>query len=408
LCNPCPVGYTTAEAGMTSCPDSIALFGNLTPETVTVISVVVTIFGLILVVAIIIGGILLYRRMNKPLMPNGVVELSRQSSSDVYRTIGSGFMNTGSGSSLSGIIERQNSARQLTLSHYGIIGSKNSIDLSFVSNSIRVEELDLASAEVLGKGAFGTVYKASYQGNFVAVKDLKAEGVSQAEIKGFVAEADLMRNLPPHQNVVQFIGLIAQPFCIITEYMAGGDLITYLEKNKNILMSIKTNWMKMISAGMNHLVLQGIVHRDLAARNVLLSQNLVAKVSDFGMSRLLNTSSVVYSQADVGPLMWMSPEALRKKKYSEKSDVWAYGVCCCEILTSGNIYGGMDAVQVATAVVSEGLKPTIPTISPPPLTAIISKCLEYEPENRPTFAELKNSFSSMRESTMRESMSREK
>jgi len=368
------------------------------------------------VVAIIIGGILLYRRMNRPSMPNGTVELSRQSSSDVYRTIGSGFtttgsgfmttgsgfMNTGSGTSLTGLIERQNSARQLALNHYGVLGSKNSImDLSFISNSIRVEELDLANAEVLGKGAFGTVYKALYQGNFVAVKDLKAEAVSQAEIKGFVAEADLMRKLPPHPNVVKFIGLIAQPFCIITEYMAGGDLITHLEKNKNILISMRTNWMKMISAGMNHLVSQGIVHRDLAARNVLLSKDLVAKVSDFGMSRLLNTSSVVYSQADVGPLMWMSPEALRKKKYSEKSDVWAYGVCCCEILTSGKIYGGMDAVQVATAVVSEGLKPTIPTIASPQLTFIISKCFEYEPENRPTFADINNSFNVMRQSAIK-------
>jgi fibroblast growth factor receptor 1 len=71
---------------------------------------------------------------------------------------------------------------------------------------------------------------------------------------------------------------------------------------------------------MEFLASQGIIHRDLAARNVLLDKNLIAKISDFGLSRLGNGSNVVYSKSDIGPLKWMSPEAVQKKKYSEKSD----------------------------------------------------------------------------------------
>jgi len=273
------------------------------------------------------------------------------------------------------------------------------LDPNLLTHHIKIEELDLSNSDVIGKGAFGTVYKALYKGKIVAVKDLKPEIVSENEIKGFVAEADLMRNLSEHPNVVQFIGLIAQPFCIITEYMAGGDLLTYVENHKQeIKMQQKILWMKMIVSGMLHLTNQGIVHRDLAARNILLTKELVAKVSDFGMSRLVNSSSVVYSQSDVGPLMWMSPEALRKKKYSEKSDIWAYGVCCCEILSDGDIYHGMDGVQVATAVVSEGLKPIIPPNAPKNVSSIIFSCFEYEPENRPNFTQIQTSFNMVRES----------
>lgn len=82
----------------------------------------------------------------------------------------------------------------------------------------------------------------------------------------------------------------------------------------------------------------------------------------------------------------MSPEAIRKKKFSMKSDVWAFGVTCIEILTDGqDPYPGMDAVQVATAVVSEKVHPVIPALTPTQLAQIIEVCLSYEEENRPDF-----------------------
>jgi len=146
--------------------------------------------------------------------------------------------------------------------------------------------------------------------------------------------------------------------------------------------------MSGICSGMIHLSSQGIVHRDLAARNILLSGDLTAKVSDFGLSRIIDTNSIVYSSSNMGPLMWMSPEALRKKQYSEKTGVWSFGVCCCEILSNCNIYHGLDAVQVATAVVVDGLKPIIPKGTPHLLAGLLQKCFDYEAENRPSFVEI--------------------
>jgi len=149
---------------------------------------------------------------------------------------------------------------------------------------------------------------------------------------------------------------------------------------------------KGILAGMLHLSLENVIHRDLAARNVLLSDSLEAKVADFGLSRVSENNEAVYSRSVIGPIKWMSPEALSKKKYSEKSDVWAFGVTCCEILTRKDPYPNMDMIQVSIAVVSEDLTPILPRSCPPPLSKILMPCFSYEPEKRPTFATLLEQF----------------
>jgi len=107
-----------------------------------------------------------------------------------------------------------------------------------------------------------------------------------------------------------------------------------LKSRKEIELTLKIEWMKQIAAGMSHLHEEGVVHKDLAARNVLLTENDVCKISDLGLSRVLNNETQQHtSRNDVGPVKWMAPESMANSLYSPKSDVWMFGVTCAEIIT---------------------------------------------------------------------------
>src|SRR4051794_7029137 len=79
-----------------------------------------------------------------------------------------------------------------------------------------------------------------------------------------------------------------------------------------------------------YLTMKLIVITDLAARNILLASDLSAKISDFGLSRMLTSTEKIYSKSNTGPLKWMAPESLDKRQFSVASDVWSFGIVCLE------------------------------------------------------------------------------
>ena len=151
--------------------------------------------------------------------------------------------------------------------------------------------------------AFGVVYKGRYKGQIVAIKEINGNIINEKEIECFLQEAELMRTLPKHPNIVNFIGICAQPFCLVTEFMEKGDLSHYLIKNQIINEKQKIKWMIDICKGMEHLAKYHVIHRDLAARDCLLNSELNVKISDFGLSRISNSDNQVYSKSDIGPLV---------------------------------------------------------------------------------------------------------
>jgi len=150
---------------------------------------------------------------------------------------------------------------------------------------------------------------------------------------------------------------------------------------------MKLAWMNGIAAGMSHLASENIVHRDLAARNVLLSKDLQAKICDFGMSRVLGEGQDSNNtNATVGPVKWMSPEAILKRQYSEKSDVWSYGVVLYEILTRQAPHKALTPLQVA-AKIHAGLTVDVPE-GVPVISELMLECFKFESSNRPTFKQI--------------------
>jgi len=238
----------------------------------------------------------------------------------------------------------------------------------------------------VGRGASGVVSYAIWRMQHCAVKQLLAT-VTEKDIQDFNSEAELLMNLRPHTNVVSFYGICKDPLCIVTEFLPGGSLSSYLRSDAKIDLDQVLTWAVETSAGMSHLHDEGVVHRDLASRNLLLDKNLSVKITDFGMSRIISNQegAADVTKSDVGPLKWMAPECILEKKYSQKSDSYAFGITLIEMLTRQEPYPGQSAVNIAIGVTRDNLRPPIPEYAPSQLADLIKKCYERVGEDRPTF-----------------------
>ncbi|KAE9447412.1 hypothetical protein C3L33_20693, partial [Rhododendron williamsianum] len=160
----------------------------------------------------------------------------------------------------------------------------------------------------VASGSYGDLYKGTYCSQEVAIKVLKPERIDSDLQKEFAQEVFIMRKVR-HKNVVQFIGACTKPptFCIVTEFMFGGSVYDYLHKQKGTfklpsLLRVALD----ISKGMNYLHQNNIIHRDLKAANLLMDENEVVKVADFGVARVKSQTGVM--TAETGTYRWMAPE----------------------------------------------------------------------------------------------------
>jgi len=232
---------------------------------------------------------------------------------------------------------------------------------------------------------------------------LVSRGISEEQsIEEFKSEAVVMRKLPPHTNVVLFIGVTLppiDPLCLVLEFCKGGSLLTFLESDAPIAPEMKIKFAKNIARGMNHLhqprLGMQIIHRDLAARNILIKSGDIVAVSDFGMARLKHdkedTSKTVQ---EIGPILWMAPETMSRKEYSTKTDVFSYGVVLYEICTRGSPWKGYEKTDVCHKVLS-GKRMLIPKEAdgcPKILGSLMKKCWNHDPSKRPTFLQIIRKF----------------
>ncbi|KAL6075745.1 Ephrin type-A receptor 4a [Balamuthia mandrillaris] len=255
-----------------------------------------------------------------------------------------------------------------------------------------IDRDELEFIKEIGQGAFGVVWKGLWRETEVAIKKLHT--MDDEQLSSFQHEAQLMRTLRPHPNVVQLMGLVEEdglPECIVTEFLTNGDLLSFLRKKDDLSGESMIAMAFDVAAGMAHLHAEGITHRDLAARNLLMTEDLKIKVSDFGLSRKLKLAGAEQkTKQEVGPLKWMAPEAIQESIYSEKSDVWSYGVCLWEIVTLGQEpFGETHVMKAAVKVCKEGCKALkIPKGTPEILKDIMLACWKMDPKDRPTFDEI--------------------
>uniref|UniRef100_A0A8D3E887 receptor protein-tyrosine kinase n=1 Tax=Scophthalmus maximus TaxID=52904 RepID=A0A8D3E887_SCOMX len=259
-----------------------------------------------------------------------------------------------------------------------------------------IEASRIKIEKIIGSGEFGEVCygRMRLPGKRdipVALKTLKA-GYTDKQKRDFLAEASIMAQFD-HPNVIRLEGVVTQskPVMIITEYMENGSLDSFLRRHDGQFTIIQlVGLLRGIAAGMTYLSDLGYIHRDLAARNILVNSNLVCKVSDFGLSRVLEDDPDAAYTTSGGkiPIRWTAPEAIAYRKFSSSSDVWSYGVVMWEVMSYGERpYWNLTNRDVIKSV-EEGYRLPAPMGCPAALHTLMLDCWQKDRNERPRFCQI--------------------
>ncbi len=257
---------------------------------------------------------------------------------------------------------------------------------------LTVDPTDFAKQEKIGKGSFGVVHKGEWANITVAIKELRAGKMPDRILSKFKNEAFIMAQCR-HPNIVQLYGIcLEQPYVMIMEFLVNGSLFHYLHGDKKLEWSQKYKIATDVAVGLEFLHKNNIIHRDIKSSNVLLSQELNAKISDYGLAKTKtysdNTTTVSFKN-NVGTTLWKAPELLKRGGVcSNASDVYSYGMLLWEIASHTIPFADAPSIDVACIWIKEGQKEAIPEDCPTSFAEIINICWHELPEVRPKINEV--------------------
>nr|CAD1832040.1 unnamed protein product [Ananas comosus var. bracteatus] len=243
------------------------------------------------------------------------------------------------------------------------------------------------------QGAFGKLYKGTYNGEDVAIKLLEKpeNDLERAQLmeQQFAQEVMMLATLK-HPNIVRFIGACRKPivWCIVTEYAKGGSVRQFLmrRQNRSVPLKLAVKQALDVAKGMAYVHGLGFIHRDLKSDNLLIFSDKSIKIADFGVARIeVQTEGMT---PETGTYRWMAPEMIQHRPYTQKVDVYSFGIVLWELITGMLPFANMTAVQAAFAVVNKGVRPIVPPDCPPSLGEIMTRCWDANPDARPPFTEI--------------------
>ncbi|XP_031597493.1 mitogen-activated protein kinase kinase kinase 7 isoform X1 [Oreochromis aureus] len=246
---------------------------------------------------------------------------------------------------------------------------------------------DIEVEEVVGRGAFGVVCKAKWKGKDVAIKTIESE----SERKAFIVELRQLSRVN-HPNIVKLYGSCNNPVCLVMEYAEGGSLYNVLHGAEPLpyyTASHAMSWCLQCSQGVAYLhgmKPKALIHRDLKPPNLLLvAGGTVLKICDFGTACDIQT----HMTNNKGSAAWMAPEVFEGSNYSEKCDVFSWGIILWEVITRRKPFDeiGGPAFRIMWAV-HNGTRPPLIKNLPKPIESLMTRCWSKDPSQRPSMEEI--------------------
>ncbi|CAN8075843.1 unnamed protein product [Agarophyton chilense] len=256
-----------------------------------------------------------------------------------------------------------------------------------------------ALLEVIGKGAYGTVYKGIWRevGRHVAIKRASRSKLSSDEEKALQTEIQLFKNLK-HRHIVNYVEAVDNPkssfLDIVMEFVEGGSLFSIvrsIRKSKDdgervFDERVVADFIRQVVLGLDYLHRQGVVHRDIKGANILVTKESHVKLADFGVASTKPADQS--SPFDVaGSPYWMAPEIINLTGSSTASDIWSVGCTVIEVLTGFPPYHDLSDVTALFRIVSDDCPPLPPNVSTE-CQDFLKKCFNKDMHTRISAKEL--------------------
>ncbi|XP_037750414.1 mitogen-activated protein kinase kinase kinase 7 isoform X2 [Lepidochelys kempii] len=265
--------------------------------------------------------------------------------------------------------------------------SAEMIETPPVLNFEEIDYKEIEVEEVVGRGAFGVVCKAKWRGKDVAIKQIESE----SERKAFIVELRQLSRVN-HPNIVKLYGACLNPVCLVMEYAEGGSLYNVLHGAEPLpyyTAAHAMSWCLQCSQGVAYLHSmkpKALIHRDLKPPNLLLvAGGTVLKICDFGTACDIQT----HMTNNKGSAAWMAPEVFEGSNYSEKCDVFSWGIILWEVITRRKPFDeiGGPAFRIMWAV-HNGTRPPLIKNLPKPIESLMTRCWSKDPSQRPSMEEI--------------------
>lgn len=241
--------------------------------------------------------------------------------------------------------------------------------------------------KVLGEGSFGSallVEDIISEKQYV-IKKVPLFNLSKKEKEEAMKEVEVLSQMK-HPNIITYHKSFEEigNLYIVTDYCDGGDLYTKIRGQKGTYFEEDQilDWFVQICLAIKHVHDRRILHRDIKTQNIFLTSSGIAKLGDFGIARVLNTTSEL-ARTCIGTPYYLSPEICENKPYNNKSDVWSLGCVLYELTTLKHAFEAKNIKNLVFKILRASL-PQIPDMYSQDLKQLMAQIFVRNPQERPS------------------------